>query len=232
MRTVPISQLRINNRAWPRFEADDQRIRLFSELLIDGEELPPIEVVANGDVFVIADGVHRSRAALLAGRDTIEVILVEPAANEDALACAFRRALETATRSALPLNPAERKHAALQLAADRPELSHRAIARLVGVSHDSIDRWLREIGKADEGSDGENFRAPPTADQVARQLVASIARLEDARGLADLFKPSRMGQHLARAFEGRYGDQALKEARRFEAWASRTVEVLEAEGAS
>lgn len=232
--SLPVFKLVIHQSAWPRLEKNEERIELFHGLLMSGEELPPIEVVPIGEGrYLIADGIHRTDAALRAGQATIEAIVVTPAPGETEIQCAFRRALETATRTALPLTKQERRAAVLTLASSRPELSHRAVARLVGVSHDTVERWLREAAEESESpADDETFRPSPTADQVARQLVASIARLEEARGLADIFKPSRMGHHLARAFESRYGDQALREARRFAAWASRAVEALEAEGAS
>jgi ParB-like chromosome segregation protein Spo0J len=199
--------------------------------MLSGEELPAIEVIAreNGQ-YLIAEGVHRTYAALRAGRSEIDVVVIEPDPGESEVACAFRRALETATRTALPLTTAERRAAAIRIASDQPDVSHREIARRVGASHDSVDRWLRP-GQA-EDSDGDESDPPSrpglTADSAARQLVTSLARLCESRGLADLFVPARMGKHLAVAFKERFGDEALEEATRFASWATRAVAILEA----
>lgn len=230
---VRIDQLQISQDAWPRFARSEERVDLFAQLIQSGEELPAIEVIAreNGK-YLIADGVHRAHAALRAGRSEVEAVVIEPDLGESDFACAFRRALETATKTALPLTTAERRRAAVRLARDRPGISHREIARRVGVSHDSVDRWLRPQQTEDSGGNEPDLPGPPlpTADKAARQLVTGLARLSESRGIADLFMPARMGKHLAEAFEQRFGDEALKEATRFATWATQAVAVLKASG--
>ena len=91
---------------------------MFAALLGSGEALPPIEVVPRGDgTFLIADGVHRSAAALATNQPQVGAIVLSVEAGESCEACAFRRALETATQSALPLSNAERRDAVLKLVA-------------------------------------------------------------------------------------------------------------------
>ena len=142
---IPISQLRYSKDVWPRFGADEERISLFAELFINGESVPAIEVVADGEgCYLIADGMHRTYAARRARLEAIESFVVEPEPGETPAGCAYRRALDTATKAALPLFKAERRHAAIRLIDTHPDLSHRAIARMVGVSHDSVDRWAKE----------------------------------------------------------------------------------------
>jgi transposase-like protein len=227
---VKIDQLLISRDAWPRFASSEERVDLFAQLILSGEELPAIEVIAReNEKYLIADGVHRTYAALRAGRSEIDVVVIEPSPGESDFACAFRRALETATKTALPLTTAERRSAAVRIARDQPGVSHREIARRVGVSHDSVDRWLRPEQAEASGGDEPDLPGPPllTADKAARQLVTGLARLYESRGIADLFVPARMGKHLAEAFEQRFGDEALKEATRFASWATRAVAILE-----
>jgi ParB-like chromosome segregation protein Spo0J len=224
---LPTAQLRYSKDAWPRTTLNQERVQLFAALLGSGEELPPIEVVSRGDgTFLIADGVHRSFAANAVNRGQVDAVILSLEPGESAEACAFRRALETATRSALPLTRAERRAAALRLIEERPDLSHRAIAQLVAVSHDTVDRWAKGVA---ESASEDASSAPPivTADQAARRLVNALVRLEDAKGLFDMIKPARMGKHLADAFEACLGDDALTYAQRFAQWTAAAVEVLE-----
>jgi hypothetical protein len=230
---LKIDQLVAFRDAWPRFVLNDERVELFKELLAAGEELPPIEVVPyQPDRYLIADGVHRATAAKRANHATMGVVILPVEDGETPMDCALRRALETATRTALPLTRAERYQAAIKLSAKHPEMSHRAIAKLVGVSHDSVDRWLRpaEQQQAADAEDEEEPDSPYepsiTADQAARQLVSGLVFLYDSRGLTDLLVPARMGKHLADAYQERFGDEALKEALRFASWANRAVVVL------
>ena len=230
------SQLVFSLDAWPRFALNDERVELFKELIASGEELPPVEVVPyQTDRYLIADGVHRANAANRAGRSQIDAVILSLEDGETPSACALRRGLETATKTALPLTTAERRQAAIRLSTRSPEMSHRAIARLLGVSHDSVDRWLRpeqeQEQQEDSGDDDSDepeptYEPPFTAGDAARQLVSGLAQLYEARGLADLLVPDRMGKHLADAYQERFGNQALKEAQRFAYWANRAVLVL------
>jgi ParB-like chromosome segregation protein Spo0J len=231
---LKISQLVVSRETWSRFALNEERVELFKELLVSGEELPPIEVVPyQPDRYLIADGVHRANAANRAGHTEIGVVIIGLEDGETPVACALRRGLETATKTALPLTTAERRQAAIKLSTRSPEMSHRAIARLLGVSHDSVDRWLRPEqepepeGSADDRDEPEEPYEPPiTADLAARQLVSGLAQLYESRGLTDLLVPARMGKHLADAYQERFGDQALKEALRFASWTNRAVVVL------
>jgi len=213
---VPINQLLVRRDLWPRFSADEERIELFADQLRAGEELPPIEVVPHNDgKYLIADGVHRSYAAVRAGRNDVTAILIVPLPNETPEACVYRRALETATRSALPLSRAERRQAVLKLRSET-DLSDRAIAQLVGVSHNSVGRWTKEESK---GSDSANSPSNvPSVEQVALRLASYLTQIDDGRGLLDLVAPQRMGRHIAHAFAERHGSNALKELERIGAW--------------
>jgi len=227
---VPTDRLRYSKSAWPREALNTDRISLFWSLMTAGESVPPIEVIAQGDgTYLISDGVHRSHAARAGKFSEVEVLVVEPEVGESAYDCAFRRGLETATRSSLPLTRAERRRAALRLLQTRQEMSHRAIAQLVGVAHSSVDRWAQE--EADSaGTDGSNETPPPrpspSADETARRLVGFLIRLDESRGLLDYLAPARMGRHLAAAFADRFGDDAPSQAERLAQWTGAAADLL------
>jgi ParB-like chromosome segregation protein Spo0J len=226
--SIDLKRLVIDRRAYPRHSWDLDRIELFAGLMSDGEVMPPIEVVPRDDKYVIADGVHRTFAAQKSGRTAIEAVIVEPSTGESPSACAFRRALETACRSALPLTRAERRDAAIRLLRDRPDLSNRAVARLVGAAHSSVDRWIQEAADSAADSDAQTHPTRlPTADDAARSITKYLAKLDEARSLFDYLSPARMGRHLADAFEDRFGDGALTQAHTYARWLSKTADLLE-----
>jgi ParB-like chromosome segregation protein Spo0J len=197
---------------------------MFRSLLEAGEELAPIEVVRwETGKCLIADGVHRTLAAGAAGRSEILAVTVEPLPGESVVACAYRRALETASRAALPLTLTERRQAAHRLLAEQPDRSHREIARMVGVSHDSVDRWARAA--AAPANDGSRDAAFP--DPAAARLISALLRLRGSSDEAHSAQVSPVGERLADALEARLGESALDEARHLMAWTAAAVDTLE-----
>jgi hypothetical protein len=219
--------------AWPRLGLYEERCAIFEAIYREGGELPALEVVAMPDGrYLLVDGMHRLCGAKRAGLESIDVVLVQLVGIETPEDVAFRRALETATTSSLPLNRAERQMAAVKLIAKRPDLSRREVARLVGVAHSTVDRWVqlaeqeREHAEDNENNASYSPSYGPSADDVARRFVSHLARLSDNRGLFDYLMPKRMGRHLAGAFVDRYGDGALSEVRQVKAWVDRACEVI------
>jgi len=229
MTMVRLSDLRIARETWPRLGLDESRVQLFAELIREGNDPPPIEIVARDDgTYWVADGVHRCHAAGEAAKDEIEANLVIPIDDESPAQCAFRRALETSTHGALQLTRSERRAATIRLLCGGPDLSHRSVARLVGVAHSSVDRWAEEMAEsATSPEDDPPAVRLPTADETARRLVGFLTKIEASRGLLDYLASSRMGRHLADAFEHHMGDDALTHARKFANCASMAVQVLE-----
>jgi len=228
MTPVWISDLRISPFTWPRHGLDESRVQLFAELFREGNDPPPIEIVARDDGnYWVADGVHRCRAASEAGKKEIEATLVIPMGDESAAQCAFRRAVETSTHGSLQLTRSERRAAAIRLLDSRPDLTHRAVARMVGVAHSSVDRWAEEGAESSSDEDEASVTHVPTADDAARRLVGFLTKLDESRGLLDYLAGSRMGRHLADAFEYRLGENALVQARKFAKWTASAAQTLE-----
>jgi hypothetical protein len=89
--------------------------------------LPPLLV--DRRTMQVIDGMHRLKAAMLKGRDTIEVSFFEGTAAD-----AFLRAVEANVRHGLPLSFADRKTAAARIISSHPHLSDRALAESTGLS--------------------------------------------------------------------------------------------------
>ena len=230
MTNVPIESLRYSRDSWVRDAVDRDRVELFYLQLQEGAGFPPIEVVKQDDgTYFIGDGIHRCMAAQRAGHTEIGAVIVPPRENETPVDCAYRIALETATRGPLPLTMSERRRAVVHLLETQPEMSRRSIAELVGVSHSTVGRWAVEVDQSAGDGDEASPRMPigPSPEKVARGLVGTLERLKEARGLFDYLARSRMGRHMAGAFADRYGESALDEARRFQAWVDAAVAALE-----
>ena len=93
---------------------------------------------------------------------------------------------------------------------------------------DSVDRWAEEMAESAGPPDNDSPTVRlPTADEAAHRLVGFLAKLDQSRGLLDYLASSRMGHHLAEAFERRMGDEALNQARKVAKWVAGAVQVLE-----
>ena len=227
---IPINQLVVRRDLWPRSSTNEERIELFADQLRAGEELPPIELVPHNDgKYLVADGVHRSHAAVRVGRNEVTAILIRPLPNETPEGCVYRRALETATRSALPLSKAERRQAVLKLRSET-DLSDRAIAQLVGVSHNSVGRWTKE--QSEDSTSSESSSAIPTVEKVATRMANYLTQIDDRRGLLDLLAPGRVGRHIAQAFADLHGENALHEIERVGEWIESAAKTLREHGFS
>src|ERR1700733_13812215 len=190
---IPINQLVARRDLWPRVEAQEERIEMFADQLRSGDELAPIEVVPHNDgKYLIADGVHRTYAAVRAVRNDIPALIITPLPGETAEACVYRRALETPTRSALPLSKAERRRAVLKLRSET-DLSDRAIAQLVGVSHNSVGRWTKEESETPAAAGPPS--GAPNVEKVATRMATYLTQIDGGRGLLDLIAPGRIGKH-------------------------------------
>jgi hypothetical protein len=181
---------------------------------------------------VVADGIHRLSAFGAEGHTEIRAIIVEPRLGDAPLVCAFRRGLETAAHAPVPLSRTERTRAVRMMLERQPQLSDHEIANLCGSSRQTV--WRYRTGRCNATLD-ETFQRMasmprlPTADELARDLVVRLVRLDDGRGIFDRINPKRMGRHLGQAFVNEVGDQALDRARRYAAWLNATITVLERE---
>ncbi|MGI8559468.1 MAG: hypothetical protein ACR2ND_14390 [Solirubrobacteraceae bacterium] len=229
---LSLDQITLDERAWPRDALDEDRVKLFAELIRDARDaaghgqgwtdpLPPLVVVADGQGgYLLADGRHRyeSRRRLGTGFDLVSVGVFQPDGRAPA-----DRAYELAllcTQGAKPLTTAEKRTAILRLIAERPELSDRAIARLVGVAHATVGKYragvvnLTTERSAPEEADDDGRQQPDGRNEplrwevAARRLAENVAELlASCRKLfgGPNFKSS--GRELYDALADLYGDE-------------------------
>jgi hypothetical protein len=139
----------------------------------------------------VIDGRHRLRAALLRGRDTIDVVFFDGSEEH-----AFIRAVEENITHGLPLNLAERKAAAMRIMAMHPQLSDRAIATHTGLAARTVGMLRRcsteERAQSNtrEGMDGRRRPLDATegrlraADLIAEHPEASLREIAKTAGVS------------------------------------------------
>jgi hypothetical protein len=221
---VSISAIEFVREAWAREEADDERVTMLRALIRDEVVLDPVELVRSGaERYLAADGIHRITAYDAEGHAEIDAIVIEPQLGESAIDCAFRRGLETAATAPAPLRPVERTRAVRLLLERHPAMPDQQIAALCGVSRQTV--WRYRSGRCNATVDEQlqrisGSRVPrlPTADDLARDFVSRLVKLDAGRGILDRINPHRMGRHLGSALKETFGDAALDRASRFEAW--------------
>ena len=169
---VPISTLRPGPT--PRRTTDEEHIHRLAEI---DSPLPPILV--HRSTMQVIDGRHRLRAALLRGRDTIDVVFFDGSEEH-----AFIRAVEENIAHGLPLNLAERKAAATRIMSMHPQLSDRMIATHTGLAARTV-AMLRRCSTEEhaqsntrEGLDGR--RRPLDATEGRLRAVDLIAERPEA----------------------------------------------------
>jgi ParB-like chromosome segregation protein Spo0J len=163
---VPISALRPSDS--PR--AADEDLAHVNALAEPETRLPPI-IVHRATMRVI-DGMHRVRAAILRGNDTIEALFFD--GDDEA---AFVLAVKANTTHGLPLSMAERRMAALRIMRSYPQWSDRATASATGLSHKTV-AGIRRRASGDipqlDNRIGRDGRARPVRIAEGRQRASQL----------------------------------------------------------
>lgn len=154
--TLPLSAISASRDTQARHNGDAMCVREYTEVL---DDLPPVEVYWDGDVYWLADGHHRYQAHKDAGRQRIKV-LIRDGSKRDAIYHATGANLKHGLRRTM----ADKRRAVWMLLAD-PEwgkMSDRAIAEHCGVSHPFVAK-LRESEADSYVRSGEKERRKPRA---------------------------------------------------------------------
>lgn len=180
---------------------DDDHIRLLAE---SEEQLPPI--VVHGQSMRVIDGLHRVRAAVIRGKESIEAkVYYGTDAN------AFVLAVRMNIAHGLPLTRADRIAAATRIMRSHPQWSNRMIATAAGVSAGTVGNLRRRSTVQDVQSTtrlGRDGRVRPinsapgrrrAGELLAERPTASIRAIAQAAGVSpstvhDVRQRLRIGQ--------------------------------------
>ncbi|WP_233221496.1 ParB/RepB/Spo0J family partition protein [Streptomyces carminius] len=166
---VPISSLQPSDS--PRLAGENPE---HVELLAAARDLPPI-LVQRSTMRVI-DGMHRVRAALLRGEETISVTFFEGDDDE-----AFLRAVDANIKHGLPLSPADREAATRRVLVNHPHWSDRTVAAATGLSHTTVGAIRRRSGvpAARQGSRvGRDGRVRPVDGAAGRRRAGEVIAMK------------------------------------------------------
>lgn len=171
----------------PRLNGEDaQHIEM---LAASEQELPPILV--NRRTMQVIDGMHRLRAALLRGQQSIKVEYFEGSGEE-----AFVVAVEANIAHGLPLSLADRQAAAARIITSHPNNSDRSIAAMTGLAAGTvatIRRRLPAVGSQLMTRIGRDGRVRPMStsdgrriarDELARNPGASLREIAKTAGIS------------------------------------------------
>ncbi|MEV0368127.1 ParB/RepB/Spo0J family partition protein [Nocardia fusca] len=199
---APVEQIRIELISVgfslrSRQKTDPDHVRMLTEV----GKFPAITV--HRATMNIVDGVHRYRAALAMGRESIAVRFFEGTESE-----AFVLAVHANVTHGLPLTLAERKSAARRILKQHPQWSDRRIAATAGLSHKTVGKErCRSTGEDSQsngrvGRDGrtrgkdvsegrkraaELLKRAPAASlrEISRQTGISVGTAKDVRDRLD-----------------------------------------------
>jgi hypothetical protein len=187
---VPVSMIRVGES--PRLEGlDADHVRALAEI---DEELPPI-LVHRATMRVI-DGMHRLDAARMCRRPSIDVRFFDGSPDD-----AFLLAVEANIAHGLPLTLADRRAAAERILRNRPRMSDRSIAGIVGLAAKTVGSIRRQAFGASRQGDlriGRDGRVRPVSSLEGRRVAAQIVAEDPEASLRKVAKASGISIGTAR----------------------------------
>lgn len=152
----------------PRLAGEDtQHVQILAEAYT---ELPPILV--HRRTLRVIDGMHRLRAAMLRGEQTITARMCDVEAD-----AAFVMAVEANVSHGLPLSLADREAAAARILLSHPQWSDRAIANVTGLSPKTVSGIRRREGDLPEAPTsriGRDGRSRPVNGADRRRRASEL----------------------------------------------------------
>lgn len=177
-----VSIMSLKTGASPRLAGESiDHVQMLADL---GIKLPPILVHRSS--MCIIDGMHRVRAAVLRGQDTIEARFIDCDEAE-----IFVVAVQANIKHGLPLSLADREAAAVRLLGARPQWSDRLVASTVGLSHKTVGTLRARMTGEDPHLDsrtGRDGRIRPLSTALGRRAAADLIRKDPTKSLREIAK--------------------------------------------
>ena len=135
---VKLSDLIYDKKLYPRVEVNWVTVVSYTDAMRAGEKFPPIEVLKQGDKWLVVDGWHRGHAAKAAHLDTIEAVLTKAVSEQEQ----FLRAVETNLRHGRGLSPYEKAMIAQRLSSTEFKWSLSKVSGFLHMTKDSLRRMI------------------------------------------------------------------------------------------
>jgi hypothetical protein len=154
--------------------------------VLAGSEAPLPPILVHRETMRVIDGMHRLRAAMLRGEDTIKAEFFDGSQAD-----AFVSAVRANTDHGLPLTLADREAAAARIVITHPQCSDRWIAAVTGLAAGTVGSIRRQNPDGGEVTAriGRDGRVRPLSSDGGRRIASeAIARHPDAslRAIAKL----------------------------------------------
>ncbi|TDD07775.1 transcriptional regulator [Nonomuraea deserti] len=162
---------------------DEEHVARLAEIDV---ELPPILV--DRRTMEVVDGAHRFMAAVLNGKESINVEFLDGTA-EDAFLCA----VEANVKHGLPLSRADRRAAAARIITSHPEMSDRAIAEVVGMAAKIVAEMrhmAQDVSSLPSARVGRDGRTRPLSTVEGRLKAAKMLEDQPRSSLREVAKIS------------------------------------------
>jgi ParB-like chromosome segregation protein Spo0J len=182
-RTVPITQIILDEEIYPRSGVYPKRVSMFAENMRDGFEIDPIEVQVHpedGDKYRILDGAHRLQAYKEIGATELPVLIITPddLGGFDPLLYAAKKAI-----GPLQLNEEEARDTARRAYQNNPLLTSYEIGQAIGRSRRTVDRYTADLRAAFQVDlDLKIFRMKllmVPQERIAKRLAESRETIRD-----------------------------------------------------
>jgi ParB-like chromosome segregation protein Spo0J len=187
---VPVGSLQAADS--PRLAGEnDEHART---LAMTDSALPPILV--HRDTMRVIDGMHRLRAAILNGRDEIEVQFFDGTVED-----AFVAAVRANIRHGLPLALADREAAAARIIRSHPQWSDRAIAEAAGLAAHTVARIRSSSTEQTAQLNtriGRDGRLRPLNSACGRRIAGQVIADRPDASLREIAKASGISLATAR----------------------------------
>lgn len=184
---VPIASISIDGGTQARAEIHAATVDEYAEALTEGESLPPAVVFFDGAQHHLADGFHRLHANRKIGAITIECDV-----RTGTLLDARMFAYGANRNHGLRRTAADKRKAVAGMLADFPDMSDRAIAKHVGVSHPFVAA----------------IRCPEVQQRQADARRASAAKGSDTAATPEPGKKGQVESDSTQEAEGDTGNSS------------------------
>ncbi len=199
---LPIDRLRTDGGTQPRTDLDEKTLKEYAADYKAGDAFPPVRAVFDGKFYWLYDGFHRTAAQRRNHARQVRVEVREGTQNDAVWLGAGANREHGLRRS----NEAKRSAVLMALASAAkmsPQPSSRQIAKHVGVSHPTVEKYREDpTGKIYQsaprtGADGRTRKLPsgaPGAEATAEAegpVLDALGQVITYPGIADVFRHLR-----------------------------------------
>jgi ParB-like nuclease domain len=139
---IEIAKITADSLVQPRETLNKEKLTEYGKILLNGEDLDPVDLYFDRSIYWLADGFHRLEVYRLAGKTHIPATVTEGTRRD-----AILFGIERNAKHGLGLSLKERKNAAHRLLLD-PEWSqwsNRLIGRICGLNHETISTIKKNL---------------------------------------------------------------------------------------